>query len=289
MPVAPIVDLQVRIEADLPPVVPEAISFETGASREQAADPKLYVYEHHGAGFGPADPGALTSFFEDLILGRAFPLTFATRSIQDIDTIVAATLFLQRDLAVHPDMPGFVAAVDLVHRRGFPALAHVEQDLARFLCFLQAYFPEKGLSKRELGERLGSACGWVREFVIDKRLPTLGKPLMPVQVLKEGTDGFVLAETHGALIDGWVQLYQRGFLRGLVVGPLSAQGRRSMLAARKSGYVSFDLSKAALFLNEVERAMGYLPEWESDGIWLRSPPEGSTILVSHMIDVLTRV
>jgi hypothetical protein len=289
VPLSPVVDLKVLIEPDLPPVVPDAVSFETGATRGQAADPSLFVYEHHGQDFSTSDPGALTSLFEDLVLGRALPLTFATPALQDVDTLVAVALFLQRELAVHPDMPPFVYTVDFVHRRGFPALAHIEQDLARFLCFLRNYFPEKGLSKREFGERLQTACSWVRDYVVDRRFPHLGAAPAPIRVLQQGTNGFAVAEAQGALIDGWVQLYQQGFLRGLVVSSPVGGGRRRMLGARKSHYVDLDLNVASRLLNEMERAMGELPDWESDGLWLKGPEDGSLLLVSHVLDVLIRV
>ena len=282
------IKLEVRIEPDLPQVVPDAVSFETGATRAQASNPDLFVYEHHGEGFNQADPGALTCFFEDLILGRPFPFVFATKSIQDVDTLVAMSLFLHRDLAIHPAMPGLVATVDFVHRRGLVALSHVEPDLARFLCFLRAYFPEKGLSKRQLGDRLATAVTWIREFVHEDRLPHMGAPPTPVRVIDHGTNGFVVAETTGSLIDGWVELFRQGFLRGVLIGP-DVHGRRTALAARKSPYVQLDLVTAARLLNQMEGAMGELPEWESDGFFLKSPPEGTLILVSHLLDVLVRV
>lgn len=288
MPLDPAVDLKVRIEPDLPAIVPDSVSFETGATRDQAADPDLYVYEHHGKGFGVADPGALTAFFEDLILGRALPLSFATTGIHDVDVLVAIALFLQRDLAIHPAMPGFIAAVDLVHRRGLPALAHIDADLARFLCILRAYFPEKGLTKREFGDRLATSVGWVRDYVMDGRLPHAGAPLTPIRVIQAGTNGFILGETSGSLIDGWVEAYRQGYLRGLLVSP-DVDGRRFMLGSRKSAYIAFDLPMAARLLNQMEGAMGELPEWKSDGLWLESPTDGTLILTSHIIEVLVRV
>lgn len=288
MPIDPLVDLRVRIEPGLPAIVPDSISFETGATRAQAADPDLFVYEHHGKEFSGADPGALTSFFEDLILGRALPLSFATTGIHDVDVLTAIALFLHRDLAIHPNMPGLIAAVDLVHRRGLPALAHIEADLARFLCVLRGYFPEKGLTKREFGDRLATSVGWIRDYVMDGRLPHTGLPLTLVRILQAGTNGFVLGETTGPLLDGWVELYRQGYLRGLLVGP-DRDGRRLMLASRKSPYIAFDLPMAARLLNQMEGAMGELPEWESDGLWLKSPSDGTLILTSHAVEVLIRV
>src|SRR5215831_14816074 len=100
-------ELNVRIESALTGPIESAVSFETGLTRRQLQE--NIAYEHHGEDFSPDDKGALPSFFEDLLLGRPMPPTFATRSIQDVDTLVAIALFLHRDLATHPNTPGFVA------------------------------------------------------------------------------------------------------------------------------------------------------------------------------------
>lgn len=281
------VELRVRVEEGLPPIVPDAVSFETGASLAQASDPDLFVYEHHGSEFGPAFPGALTSYFEDLLLGRPFPLTFATPCLADVDTITAIALHLNRDLAVHPMTPAFVSTVDLVHRRGAPALAHIEPDLARFLCFVRTFL-EAGLTQREIGDRLGTAIGWIREYLEEGRLPHLAPTLSSTRVVDTGTNGFVVAETTGPLVDSWVDLFRQGFLRGVLFSA-AENDRRKVLAARKSHYLAFDLSLAVHLLNQMETAMGELPEWETDGFWLRGPADGTLLLVSHVIEVLLRV
>ncbi len=283
----PQIEFNAKIAPDLPSIVPEAISFETGATRSQAADPALFVYEHHGTEFSQADPGALTSFFEDLILGRPLPLTFATRQIRDIDTIFALALFFDRTLAIHPAMPGIVAAADLVHRRGAAILGHIDADLGRFFRVLRSYFPEEGLSKRELGERLTKSVGWIKDFM-DGRPPVLGVPWPEVRVLDIGTNGFVLAETLGSLPSGWVELYRKGFLRGLLVGP-DRDSRRAVLVARKSTYVDFDLTTAASILNEVELTIGEMPEWRADLLWLWGPEEGTLLRITEILEILKRV
>jgi len=278
-------ELTVKIEANLPAVVPDAVSFETGATREEIASAETPVYEHHGKQFSTLDPGALPYFFEDLIMGRAFPLTFATRAVHDVDTLVAIALFLHRDLATHPAMPGFVYVVDFVHRGGLPALAHIEQDLARFLCFLRASFPEKGTVPQD---KLTAGITWVREYIANGQIPHLGAPPEGVRVVDIGSNGFVVAQTSGSLFDGWVDLYRQGFLRGVLIN--TGEGdRRFVLGARKSVYVGFDLVMAAHLLNQMEVAMGELPEWESDGLWLKAPPQGTLILMKHLLEVLTRV
>lgn len=282
-------ELNVKIDKALSGLVSDAVSFETGLTKELLLDPSMVSYEHHGDGFSPDDKGALPCFFEDLLLGRPMPATFATRSVQDVDTLVAIALFLHRDLAINANTPGFVYLVDFVHRRGLPALAHIDEPLARFLSAVRTHFPDKGLSQRELSQRVPAAVDWIREYIHHGTIPVLGQaPNADVRLLDQGTRGFAVAETAGSLWDGWVKLYRLGFLRGVLV---SNDGeRKRVLAARKSHHVQFNLDAAARLLNQMEIAMGELPEWHasSDRLWLESPA-GTLILLKDILAVLTRV
>lgn len=280
-------EFRVRIEPRLPVVIDNTLTFEPGATRQQAADPELFVYEHHGEGFGQADPGALTAFFEDLVMGRPMPLTFATPALKDVDTLFAIALFLHRDLAIAPSMPGIVAQVDLVHRRGLPLLGHLGEDFARFLRLLRAYFPE-GLSKTDMGQRLTTSLDWIREYVLEGRFPALGKPFAEAREIQRGSNGFIIAETSGDLLEGWMTLFARGHLRGLLVTP-ERKERRRVLAAKKSHYCAFDLGLAARLLNEMEAAMGEPTTWKADGNWLWGPTAGTLLEVPHLVEVFIRV
>ncbi len=274
-------ELRVLLDPAFRGPVEGAVAFETGATAEELSNPELLVYEHVGS------QGALTRFFEDLILGRAMPLTMATQRVNDIDTILAVALFLKRELAIHPSVPGLVASCDLVHRHGLTMLGHLESDLGRLLRLLRGYFPPN-LGKREAGERLIAAVEWVREYLLNGRLPHLGKPWPPVSVVDRGTNGFVLAETAGSLIEGWVELYRQGFLRGVLVSPQDGESRRRVLISRKSIYLSFDFTRASAILNEMEQAMGELPGWRTEGdLWLWGPEGGTLILLEHLVKILT--
>lgn len=279
--------LQVLVDPKVAGYLEDTICYETGLTRAQAADPQLYAYEHHGEGFTATDPGALTSFFEDVLLGRPLPLKFATPQIR-LDTLFAIALFLHRDLATHPAMPGLIANVDLVHRRGLAMYAHIEPDVTLFFRLLGALFPQKQ-SKGEQGDHLRAAITWIYEFVQNGTLPHLGPALPEPTLLELGSNGFVFAslstpDLHG----GWVELYRRGFLRGVLLGP-SKRDRHPVLASRKSVYVDFNLSRAAEILNEMERAMGEPPEWVADELWLHGPEDGTLILVSQLVEVFVRV
>lgn len=281
-------ELNVRIEKTLPAVVPGALSFETGASRTQVETPGLYCYEHHGAEFTALDQSALMRFYEELILGRPLPATFATHRVKDIDTLLAIALFLNRDLATLPSTPEFVYTVDLVHRLGLPALGHIEETKARFLSALRQHFPESGLSQRELSERLISAMGWIKDYLQNGTIPVLSAaPSSDIRVLNHGTTGFVIAETPGSLWDGWVELYRLGFLRGALI-QLSGD-RKRVLISRKSLFVDFDLPLACRLLNQLEVASGETPEWSvtPDGLWLASGAQ-TGLLLDHIQEILVR-
>jgi len=278
-------NFQVVIDPTVPPLVKDSVSYETGASVEESASP--WVYEHHGEGFDPLGPGALTRFYEDLIRGTPLPLIFSTREVNDIDSIVAITLFLSRDLATHPATPGFVTAVDLVHRFGPQYLGHVDPDLARFFQGLRGYFPP-GVSRQEAGQRVGTAVQWIREYILDGDLPNIGPRVTSPRVLEIGTNGFVFAEAAKPSIETWGELYRGGFLRGVLIGPQLGDFRQ-VIASRKSDRVEFNLNQALIHLNELERASDGDPTWRIEGDFLFSPPQGTLILMSYLLGVFIRV
>ena len=280
-------DLKVLIEPTLPAVVPFAIAYETGATLEEVKpDPDRFVYEHHGEGFSPETPGALTRFYEDVSLGRTLPVTFATHRIKDVDTVVALALFMNRDLVLIPSMVGLVAQIDLAHRRPV-MLAHLDPHMVCFIRMLRTFFPQN-INRSELGSRIETAASWIRGYVTEGTFPALGKGLPEVTVLDKGTGGFVVAETAGDLLEGWTVLFSHGYVRGVLVGP-EREGLRRVMAARKSVYVALNLTLAAKLLNDVETAMGTPPEWACHGDTLTSPSKGTLLTLTHMLEVFLRV
>lgn len=234
----------------------------------------------------------LETFFEDLILGRPFPLTFATTGLDTLSTLVAVCLFLHRDLAIHPTTPNLIAAVRLVDRHGYVGLAHVERDLGRLLSMLMESFPSN-LGKVDQEMRLTSALAWIREYVRSGALPALPQePALP-RVLDRGTAGFVVAEIPSRVrfTEGWVELFRQGHLRGVLFGPTvgSVEGRRRVVVTKKSQFLGLDLVKAAEAFNEAERAMGEPPAWVVEDLWLFGPPEGTLLLPTMIVDVLVRM
>lgn len=277
----------VEINSDLPAVIENALCFETGATRKQAADSELWVYEHHGEEFGWADPGALTCFFDDLIHGRPMPVKFVSKALRDTDVLVALALHQNPTLVVCPNALKIVTATDLVHRRGAVGMAHVDPELTQFFRFLRALFP-KSISKRGFETAITQGVEYIQDYIGNDRLPQMGAEPEPPTILDRGSRGFVVAETHGSLGEAWVHLFRSGFLRGVVFGP-DRGGRRHVLGARKGPFVELRLDAAARLLNDVERAMGDLPEWKSDALWLYGPPDGTSALVTHMLEALVRV
>lgn len=233
--------------------------------------------------------GGLRLFYHDLIMGRPFPLTFVTLGIDTLESIVAVSLFLHRELAIHPETPKLVVAAEMVDRFGHAGLAHVDRDLGRFFQFLTDFLPP-GLSRKDQESRLPSAIGWVRQYVLEGVLPALPAEAPGPRILDRGTNGFVVAEApvKSRLDDVWVELFRQGFLRGVAFGS-AGRDRRKVLAARKSTFLSFDLAKAADIFNEAERRMGEFPGWTADELWLAGPEEGTLLLPTMLIEVLVRV
>lgn len=231
----------------------------------------------------------LRAFYDDLIMGRPFPLTLVTSALDTIGSLVAVTVFLYRDLAIHPATPNLVVSADLVDSYKHAGLAHIDRDMARFFVFLGEYLPS-GLNRKEQESRLLSAVGWLREYLLNGALPALPhEPPVP-RVIERGTNGFVVAETPGwkDMETSWVELFRQGFLRGVLFGT-PREDRQVALVARKSAFLQFDLRRAAEIFNEAERSMGEAPGWESNELWLRTPPEGTLLLPTTILEVLLRV
>lgn len=280
-------DLEVRVDPKLKGLVEGSISFETGLTRAQAADPTSYAYEHHGAEFSDIDPGALSSFVEDILLGRPMPTKFAASRLS-VDTVFAIALFLHRDMATHPRLPGIVHSVDLAHRRGVQGLAHIEPDLVDLVLLMSETLSAHRRPK-ELAETMQLAVRWAYDFVHERDGVPLGPHIPQPQIQDVGTNGFVLAELpRGAMTLGWLRLYQQGYLRGVLLGPQNGDSR-VVLASRKSVFVPFNLVKAADILNEVEVSLGKPPAWKADELWLYSPPHGTSIRVADLMEVFLRV
>lgn len=280
---------EIIVNETLEAVVPGCISFENGATPEEVADGTNVVYEHHGPGFTDTSKGALTCFYEDLIFARPLPLRFATRRINDVDTALAVALFLHRSIAIAPNTTSFVASVDLVHRWGLPAFAHVPEEHGRFIRFMRRHLLVDNASTREHGSRLTDVIGWIRDYLEHDMLPTINEPQTSVRVIDHGTNGFVAATADGDdLTEGWVQLFRQGFLRGVLMGP-DREGRRNVVIARKTDAVELDLDAGAMLFDELEVAHGEIPGWSVRENLLVSPERGTIITLSEMIEILVRL
>jgi hypothetical protein len=274
----PDLELQVVVNEDLPYELESGVAFGDFQVREGL------VYD--------GGPESLLQFYRNLLVGRPHALTFYTRKIPWVSNLVAIALFLRRDLAVHPKMAQFVMSADLASNYGAAGLAHVEPDVGSFLRFLRDYVVAQELGRPELGRRLHQAVEWIGEYILEDRLPNLRpEPSLP-RILDVGTDGFVTAQSSGSEItqDDWIPLYRQGFLRGVLFTP-PENDFRGYLASRKSSWLDFDLSKAAAWLNEAEKALRGPdgPRWEADGNWLWGPEPGTLLPPSSVLDVLTRV
>jgi hypothetical protein len=271
---------QVTVDSEVPTLNKETVCFETGANPQQVGPG---VYEHHGDGFDQFTPGALTRLFEDLILGTRLPLTLSTTELRAPDTILAIALFLDRSLLILPATPGLVYGVDLAHRFGPQLLSHLDPIVSGFFKAFPRFFTPN-LTKRESGDRITLMVKWIHEYLTEGNTPNLGGMAPEVRVLDVGTNGFVLAESLSLTFDAWEVLYRDGYLRGILLGP-EVEGRRLLLASRKSERSWEGLPKTVPFLNELEALSGGVPEWQYTGDFVYSPPVGTTILVSHLLKV----
>jgi len=274
----PDLELQVVVNEDLPYELESGVAFGDFEVREGI------VYD--------GGPENLFHLYRNLLMGRPHALTLYTRRIPWVSSLVAIALFLRRDLAVHPKMAQFVVSADLASNYGAAGLAHVEPDVCSFLRLLRDYVVDQKLGKPELGRRLYQAVEWIGEYILEDCLPNLRPDPEPPQVLDVGTDGFVTALSSRPEItqDDWIPLYRQGFLRGVLFTP-PENDFRGYLASRKSSWLTFDLPKAAVWLNEAEKALrgSAGPLWEADGDWLWGPEPGTLLPPSSVLDVLTRV
>lgn len=273
------IGLSLRIEPTAHGVIPDAVSFETGCTRQQASDPDLYVYEHHGDGFSQRDPGALTSFYEDLLLGRPMPITFVVNKV-DIDTVLALLLFGQRQLAVAPYMMELVAYVDWIHRYGVSMRAHVPPDVSNFLRFALRYLDGGVGSMVDTGRRIERVLDWFADYARDRILPQGPAEVPEPETLEYGTDGFVVARCiHQDLFEGWTCLFRHGHLKGVLWGP---EGQ--VMLARKGPYVAFDLDVYERLLSAADQK-----PWARLGSeLLLSPPGGTQIPENILLGLVTR-
>lgn len=245
--------------------------------------------EYQGEAIRFAELG-LTTFYTELLLGKALPLKFVIPRISGLDSLLGMALFLNRDNLLQPKTPGLVMLVDLAVKYGPQMLSHADADLTNFLVFLESSVVQEAdkLSKTELGERLSSAIGWIRDYLVDDRLPHLGPTQAEVKVIDVGSNGFVLATTPGDAEEAWFELFRMGHLRGVILGP-DKNGRRDVFACRKSLLVDFDVRRAAFLLTEVEQAFEGSGEWLATDRSVKSPEGGTILSVANMLEVFLRV
>jgi hypothetical protein len=258
----------------------ESVLFERGTTPDKLGPG---VYDHHGEGYDPFTPGALTRLFEDLVIGTKLPLSFSTPTLNAPDTILAIALFMGRDLLLLPATPGLVYGVDLAHRFGPQLLAHLDPIVSGFFKSFPRFFTPN-LTNQEIGERVSTMIQWTREYLTEGKYPNLSAAAPDVRVLDVGTNGFVLAEALNVSVDAWEVLYRDGHLRGVILGP-EVEGRRRVLASRKNERAWENLPKAIPFLNELESLSNGDPKWRCEGDFVYSPAVGTNALVSHLLKV----
>lgn len=218
---------------------------------------------HAGAVVYKSHTGAsmVSSLWGDLILGRPLPTKLILRKVESVEQLLCLALFMDRELALHPKVPTLVSAVELVKSLGPVGLAHIEPDLARLLIFLDSYVFGGNPNRKELSRRLQQSLGWVRDYALENRLPSLPRQSDPPKVLDRGTNGFVVAEARkGKFFEALIDVYRMGFLRGLLFSP-EGEGPYCAMAFKKSAFLQFDLQTAVSKLNQAESQVGRPASW----------------------------
>lgn len=274
-------DLYVAIDPELPSeLTTPAVAFGEFTSNH----PGVVIYNSGGEAL------QLAAFYVDLICGRPLPLQFVTRELKGIASLVAIALFMDRALALNPKVPALISAVELVSALQEGGLAHIDRDLARLLLFLDHYFFRTPLTKKDMEHKLAQVVDWIRVWVLEGKIPSMGKEPPPPKVLDRGTNGFVVAETAATsqMVEGVVELYRMGFLRGVLYA-VGADERTYVLAFRKSKYLQFDLQEAAGRLNGLEAARGNPEGWKVQRHFLTSPEWGTMTPRDTLTGVFLRI
>lgn len=272
-------EIRVTVDPDLPTTLTEPV---VAWGKFEGTRAGLTIY---GPGQGAT---ALSRLYVDLICGRPLPVTFFTRAVRDLETVVATSLFLDRVLCLNPWASTLVSSVELATHLQEGGLAHVERDLARLLVFVESYVKAPVVDRAEQGRKLQQVVTWLRAYADRGELPSVSRPQEPPTVLDRGTNGFVLATATGSLVDAVVELYRSGNLRGVVFSPLES-GVERVLAFKKSPYVRFDLQAAAAHLNSIEPSAGQSGSWKVDRFLLASPSKGTRIPRDILVQTFLRV
>lgn len=240
---------------------------------------------HPGAVVYPNGPSQLAHLYTDLIAGRPLASQLVLRRVEDLGQLLSLAIFLDREMALSPNIPGLVCAIQLASALQEGGLAHVDRDLARLLLWIDHGLFRGFGSKEDLARLLGQSLSWLREYVLHGKLPAMPREKEPPQILDRGTNGFVLAESEPvAFRDSLIEVYRQGYLRGAIFSPGSPQ---KVLAFRKSPYLAFDLEKACHRLNQAEEKAGQPPSWRLEGHLLSN--SGTWMPRDLIVQLLLRV
>jgi hypothetical protein len=239
--------------------------------------------------FTPTEEGflfedwGLLGLYDALVAGATVPLVMGGRRAS-LPLVLGAAIFFQRDLLLHPKCLPLLLQGEYFEMVGSQRSIHMQEDLHAFFEACKNFLGEG--SPKELAHKVTVATQWVREYVLEGRLPNLGliDSITP-EILDEGTNGFVLAKGSSETV---VRLFRMGYLRGLVVD-LNASDSLIVTVFRKSDRVGFDLVQARVLLDEMERMSGSDLRWGLEGDRLLSPAPGTDLLLSDIVEVLLHV
>jgi len=190
--------------------------------------------------------------WSDLVLGRPLPLELQIKSVTDLNSLCALAIFIDRELALNSRMSQLLASVQMVGL-GLAGIAHIPQDQAVFLLFLQAYLADSvGSSPNQMATRSQTALQWLRDYVLDGTVPNLRFFRPDLKILETKPNGFAVFSTdHSSNSEAVVEAFRMGFLSGVLYN------RTSVTIFRKSAYINLDLELLADRLLEDDLFKGW--------------------------------
>jgi hypothetical protein len=159
-------DRHIRIVTGMQGTREDAICFETGASASEVRDLGAFVFEHHGQDHHSLfSPSALRLFHERLMLGQAMPPLLLLTRWWRIDQLLAAALFIEPALLLHPATTSLVSSFDLVERLGSLALPHIAWEHKELLRLLRHRTAGRSTRATEQEEALALVVSCARDII----------------------------------------------------------------------------------------------------------------------------
>ncbi len=228
----------------------------------------------------------LRLLYEHLLVGLLPPDLMLLRGVSQVDSAVAAFLYLFPDRINHPSLGEFVDFVCRFERWGsVGAFANANPSLLYVLKALRDVLPsaadEAALSGQALTDVLMDAVSVMdKTFIYSLQL---GKLPGITEVLYESDRVVVVAVSPGTEKDVWDGIFAAGKVLAVVFRPEVDEGRQSVALIRRSLLVmDFDFDALLARLNAVE------PGWRTESpLAIVSPAGGTGLSAPDLVRLMT--